>query len=331
LEQEFLSDGTVLQLVEQLGAKHTFFEPVLSKHEIILPRQARDKHTQERVCVFIVQGITAMTYFPKMKKLIAVTETTCLGCGVRVDFDFDTYILEADSPDGTIPGASKFKLVTYQQHFGPQSYFVHIPSRFSPDGGPGYMCMAANFAEGSGTVQVDGVTRRKMSAVINPTGGTYGINLQATQFCGPKAGVACTMATTNRRDTPYAHAGGLSKGQNQTGLAAAQTDAADDPPNPDYPLGHTAAAIWVDTNIVTSRTNASAAGFASFNITRPSGPFSALAARLFEELVGAVTYRTGVSFYNITSPNQFAPVGPGDKSTLGVLSHKQTARIAYTR
>ena len=35
-------------------------------------------------------GITAMTYFPKMKKLIAVTETTCLGCGVRVDFDFDT-------------------------------------------------------------------------------------------------------------------------------------------------------------------------------------------------------------------------------------------------
>ena len=44
-------------------------------------------------------------YFPKMKKLIAVTETTCLGCGVRVDFDFDTYVLEADSPDGTIPGA----------------------------------------------------------------------------------------------------------------------------------------------------------------------------------------------------------------------------------
>lgn len=38
-------------------------------------------------------GITAMTYFPKMKKLIAVTETTCLGCGVRVDFDFDTYVL----------------------------------------------------------------------------------------------------------------------------------------------------------------------------------------------------------------------------------------------
>ena len=35
--------------------------------------------------------------------------------------------------------------------FGPEAYFVHIPSRFSPDNadGTGFMAMAANFAEGS--------------------------------------------------------------------------------------------------------------------------------------------------------------------------------------
>jgi hypothetical protein len=37
------------------------------------------------------------------------------------------------------------------ESFGPESYFVHIPSRFSPDNlqGTGFMAMAANFAEGS--------------------------------------------------------------------------------------------------------------------------------------------------------------------------------------
>ena len=129
---------------------------------------------------------------------------------------------------------------------GPQAYFVHIPSRFSPDGGAGYMAMAANFAEGVGhtvllqSVQnlqdsasklckfyplaaraaqtcaatpccsvappglltrthccsqnVDGVQRLKMTAVVSPSGGTYGINLQATQFCGPKAAVPCSSS-----------------------------------------------------------------------------------------------------------------------------------------
>ena len=263
-----------------------------------------------------------MSYFPKMKKLIAVTETTCLGCGVRVDFDFDTYILEADSADGTIPGASAFKLVTYQQHFGPQAYCVQIPSRYSPDGGPGYMAMAANFAEGTSHRQVDGVTRLKMSAVDHPTGGTYGLNLQATRFCGPKAGVACTPSapaapSQHQAQRPLPSLDlrvrlhiirnerieNVCKSQScmvsKLRIICKQTVARDmardeettvtetaaSQPNPaDDPVGQTAAGIWVDTNIRLDGTNASASGFASFNITGPSDLFTPLAIRYGDRL-----------------------------------------------
>jgi hypothetical protein len=120
-------------------------------------------------------GITACTWYPNLKKMICVIETTCLECGVSTQFDFDTYLLEADSPDGQFPGGSKvglpslftplfrssllalwlfltrsrsfwltvsltfallcgpqFRMITYMQSFGPEAYFVHIPSRFSP-------------------------------------------------------------------------------------------------------------------------------------------------------------------------------------------------------
>lgn len=174
------------------------------------------------------------------------------------------------------------------------------------------MCMAANFAEGDSTTQVDGVQRQKMSAVDNPSGGTYGINLQATQFCGPKAGIACKPADMRSSKPTRIDSKKAVKPARETKAESA------DPPNPDYPLGKTAAAIWIDTNIVVGNTNASAAGFAFFNITPPSSPFAALGARLFTRLVGVPVYTTGVSFFNITSPNQFAPVGPSDKSTLGV-------------
>ena len=39
------------------------------------------------------------TYFPVLKKMICVVETTCLQCGVSTQFDFDTYLLEADRCD----------------------------------------------------------------------------------------------------------------------------------------------------------------------------------------------------------------------------------------
>ena len=86
-------------------------------------------------------GSTACTHFPLLQKMICVVETTCLHCGVSTQFDFDTYLLEADSPNGEFPPGSAFKLITYMESFGPEAYFVHIPSRFSPDNpeGMGFM------------------------------------------------------------------------------------------------------------------------------------------------------------------------------------------------
>ena len=51
-------------------------------------------------------GITACTHFPNLQKMICVVETTCLRCGVSTQFDFDTYVLEADCRDGEFPPGS---------------------------------------------------------------------------------------------------------------------------------------------------------------------------------------------------------------------------------
>jgi len=147
-------------------------------------------------------GITACTYMPYLKKMICVVETTCLHCGVFTQFDFDTYLLEADSADAEFPAASKFKLISYMESFGPEAYFVHIPSRFSPDNalGVGYMAFAANFAEGvvlqGGNAQcgcshcsVDG--KCAMGGLLHPTGGVYGMNLQKIRLCGPALNISC--------------------------------------------------------------------------------------------------------------------------------------------
>jgi hypothetical protein len=140
--------------------------------------------------------------------------------------------------------------------------------------------MAANFAEGTSQTQVGGVTRLKMSAVVHPTGGTYGINLQATRFCGPKAGVACTPAPSSSAAQPP-----VDHGDQRTaapgpplrvlGEAAVDTTAVEvvavlpgrsTAADPDYPIGRTAISIWIDTNVVVGRSNASAAGFGGFDI-----------------------------------------------------------------
>ena len=90
--------------------------------------------------------------------------------------------------------------------------------------------------------------------------------------------------------------------------------------DPDYPIGKTAAAIWIDTNIPLS-TNASRVGYAGFDISAPASPFSPLATRLFAQLVGNASYLTGVSFYNITQPNQFKPLDPAmENASLGTTA-----------
>jgi hypothetical protein len=84
--------------------------------------------------------------------------------------------------------------------FGPEAYFVHIPSRFSPDNaaGVGFMAMAANFAEGShlqsggcGCSHCNNYNQCAMGGLLHPTGATYGMNLQKIRFCGPKLNISC--------------------------------------------------------------------------------------------------------------------------------------------
>jgi|EP01044_Picomonas_judraskeda_P006655 hypothetical protein len=58
-------------------------------------------------------GITACTFLPNLQKVLCTIETTGITSGVNTQFDFDTYILEADAPGGAFPGGSKFKMVTY--------------------------------------------------------------------------------------------------------------------------------------------------------------------------------------------------------------------------
>ena len=161
---------------------------------------------------------------------------------------------------------------------------------------------------------VDGVQRLKMTAVVSPSGGTYGINLQATQFCGPKAAVPCSSAPVPADDVKVEPSPMRTTAQNPTSttLVLEEHDRSGSS-DPDYPLGKTAAAIWIDTNIPLS-TNASRAGYASFDVSAPSSPFTPLAARLFAQLVGNASYMTGVSFYNITQPNQFKPLDPAERN-----------------
>ena len=65
--------------------------------------------------------------------------------------------------------------------------------------------------------------------------------------------------------------------------------------DPDYPIGKTAAAIWIDTNIPLS-TNASRVGYAGFDISAPASPFSPLATRLFAQLVGNAFYHSSTMY-----------------------------------
>jgi hypothetical protein len=134
-------------------------------------------------------GITACTYLQNLQKILCTIETTGINSGVNTQFDFDTYMLEADAPGGTFPGGSRFKMVTYMRSFGPEAYFVHVPSRFAPDAheepdknGVGYMGMSANFAEGivpatggCGCSHCTVYNECQMGGIMHPTGGIYGL------------------------------------------------------------------------------------------------------------------------------------------------------------
>lgn len=83
-------------------------------------------------------GIVTMTYVKPLGKYLMCITNGHKGETTRKKYD--TYILESDSVTGP------WNMVTYMENFGPQAYFVNIPSKFiSDDGKTMWLCYSANY------------------------------------------------------------------------------------------------------------------------------------------------------------------------------------------
>jgi len=103
-----------------------------------------------------------MTYNAPLKKYLM-----CITDGWPTIQSMDTYILESDHITGP------WKMVTYMKDFGPQAYFVNIPSKFiSEDGKRAWLCYSANFA----------YTRGENALPGNPGGSHYTLSLHEIVF-----------------------------------------------------------------------------------------------------------------------------------------------------
>ena len=112
-------------------------------------------------------GCVTMTYNAPLKKYIM-----CITDGWPTMKSMDTYILESNSLTGD------WKMVNYLKDFGPQAYFVNIPSKFiSEDGLSAWMCYSANFSYS----QKDSIFNG------NPEGSEYQMCLQEIKFLDAKA------------------------------------------------------------------------------------------------------------------------------------------------
>jgi hypothetical protein len=89
-------------------------------------------------------GTVTMTYVAGMRKFIMVVSTPDLSDGIgSMAGAFCTYFLEADKITGP------FRMISYLEGFGPQAYFVNIPSAFieaNASDGRGYLSYSANYA-----------------------------------------------------------------------------------------------------------------------------------------------------------------------------------------
>ena len=88
-------------------------------------------------------GVTTMTWVPAVKKYIMCISTPSFS--PYTTKQFDTYFLESDRMTGP------FSLVHYMREFGPEAYFVNIPSSFmdaapksTAGAGPSSSSMAIN-------------------------------------------------------------------------------------------------------------------------------------------------------------------------------------------
>ena len=107
-------------------------------------------------------GCVTMTWNHPLKKFfLCVTYGYKVGGGGKTDYD--TYILESDIITGP------WKIVSYLNSFGPQAYFVNLPSKFiSKNGKTMWLCYSANWS------------RRKEKG--NPPGSKYALCLQEIQL-----------------------------------------------------------------------------------------------------------------------------------------------------
>ncbi len=107
-------------------------------------------------------GCVTMTYNAPLKKYFM-----CITDGWPTIKSMDTYILESDNITGP------WNMVSYLKDFGPQAYFVNIPSKFiSEDGLTAWLCYSANFSYERNNSQFKG----------NPEGSSYSMSLQEIKF-----------------------------------------------------------------------------------------------------------------------------------------------------
>jgi hypothetical protein len=83
-------------------------------------------------------GVVNMGYHPTLSKWIMVVSTPSPAVAPSCVSTFDTYFLESDSITGP------WSIITYMPVYGPEAYFVHIPSMFM--GMSVYEATAANAA-----------------------------------------------------------------------------------------------------------------------------------------------------------------------------------------
>jgi hypothetical protein len=111
-------------------------------------------------------GCVTMTYNAPLKKYLM-----CITDGWPTIQSMDTYILESDHITGP------WKIVSYMKDFGPQAYFINIPSKFiSEDGKRAWLCYSANFA----------YSKEKGASPGNPEGSHYSLSLHEIVFVDPE-------------------------------------------------------------------------------------------------------------------------------------------------
>jgi hypothetical protein len=104
-------------------------------------------------------GCVSMTYVAPLKKYVM-----CVTDGWPTVSKMSTFLLESSAPTGP------WRLVHYFKEFGPQAYFVNLPSKFiRADGRGAWLCYSANFAFRD--------TRRDPEKG-RPRGSAYGLVLQ---------------------------------------------------------------------------------------------------------------------------------------------------------